>query len=61
MSNFAHLEKELKTGVRLCLTGSVITLYNELGEVLARYFMKSDKEAQKRFFTQCELLEKYSA
>lgn len=53
-----HVEKDFKT-IRLCLTGSVITMYdNENGSVIVRYCMKNDREARERFFLQVSLLEK---
>lgn len=32
-----HMEKDLQNGVRICLTGTVITLYNALAQPVRRW------------------------
>ena len=53
-----HMEKDFGSAGRLCITGSVITLYNEMGEPVRRWSYGDDKlAARAQFFHLVEVME----
>lgn len=53
-----HMEKDFGSAGRLCITGSVITLYNEMGEPVRRWSYGDDRlAARAQFFHLIEVME----
>lgn len=44
-----HMEKDLADGGRLCLTGTVITLYNDMGQSVRRWSYEDAFQARMTF------------